>query len=141
MTIILPILNSNNQIRKKSNKIIAIITQILISNDLNFFILKYLLKYRYNMNIENINKNKIELAFPKYEEEDDDLVSKGEPGEGMIKRLSTSMDAISDWFKQYQVESIELWISGLLESGGITKLIISAKGEGGMKVVLKPKPQ
>jgi hypothetical protein len=25
------------------------------------------------------------------------------------------MDAISDWFKQYQVESIELWISGMME--------------------------
>jgi hypothetical protein len=50
------------------------------------------------------------------------------------------MDAISDWFKQYQVESIELWISGLIESGGITKLVVSAKGEGGMRVMLKPRP-
>lgn len=50
------------------------------------------------------------------------------------------MDAIANWFKQYQVESIELWISGLIESGGVTKLVVSAKGEGGMKVILKPKP-
>jgi len=50
------------------------------------------------------------------------------------------MDAIAGWFKQYQVESIELWISGLIESGGVTKLVVSAKGEGGMKVLLKPKP-
>ena len=50
------------------------------------------------------------------------------------------MDAIADWFKQYQVESIELWISGLIETGGITKLVVSAKGEGGMRVMLKPKP-
>jgi hypothetical protein len=85
--------------------------------------------------------NKIELAFPKFEEENDEYISKGGTGEGLVKHLSTSMDAISDWFKQYQVESIELWISGLVESGGITKLIVSAKGEGGMKVVLKPKSQ
>jgi hypothetical protein len=85
--------------------------------------------------------NKIELAFPKYEEENEEYISKGGTGEGLVKHLSTSMDAISDWFKQYQVESIELWISGLIESGGITKLIVSAKGEGGMKVVLKPKSQ
>jgi hypothetical protein len=49
------------------------------------------------------------------------------------------MDSIADWFKQYQVESIELWISGLIETGGITKLVVSAKGEGGMRVMLKPK--
>jgi hypothetical protein len=91
--------------------------------------------------MENIYNNKIELVFPKYEEEDDEYISKGGTSEGLVKHLSTSMDAISDWFKQYQVESIELWISGLIESGGITKLIVSAKGEGGMKVVLKPKNQ
>jgi hypothetical protein len=43
---------------------------------------------------------KIELAFPKYEEADSEYVSKGR-GEDVVKRLSTSMDAIADWFKQY----------------------------------------
>jgi hypothetical protein len=90
-------------------------------------------------NKENSNKNKIELAFPKYEQEEDgEYISKGR-GEDLVKHLSTSMDAIADWFKQYQVESIELWISGMMETGGVTKLIVSAKGEGGMKVMLKPK--
>jgi hypothetical protein len=85
-------------------------------------------------------KNKIELAFPKYEEENDgEFISKGGTGEGLVKHLSTSMDAIADWFTQYQVESIELSISGLIETSGITKLVVSAKGEGGMKVILKPK--
>src|SRR5918996_4154763 len=89
----------------------------------------------------NENKKRIELAFPKYEEETDgEFISKGGTGEGLVKHLSTSMDTIADWFKQYQVESIELWISGLIDLGGVTKLVVSAKGEGGMKVVLKPKP-
>ena len=96
-----------------------------------------------NYNVENknnLNEGKVELAFPKFEtEEDDQYISKGGTGEGIVKHLSTSMDAISDWFKQYQVESIELWISGLIETNGITKLVVSAKGEGGMKVLLKPK--
>ena len=92
-------------------------------------------------NKNNFNEGKVELAFPKFEtEEDDQYISKGGTGEGIVKHLSTSMDAISDWFKQYQVESIELWISGLIETNGITKLVVSAKGEGGMKVLLKPKP-
>jgi hypothetical protein len=91
--------------------------------------------------MENKNK-KIELAFPKYEqEENNEYISKGGTGEGLVKHLSTSMDTITDWFKQYQVESIELWISGMMETGGITKLVVSAKGEGGLKVVLKPKTQ
>jgi hypothetical protein len=93
-------------------------------------------------NKQNTNNKGIELAFPKYEtDEDNEYMSKGGTGEGLVKHLSTSMDAISDWFKQYQIESIELWISGMMETGGITKLVVSAKGEGGLKVVLKPKQE
>ena len=44
------------------------------------------------------------------------------------------MDEVTERFKKYNVESIEMWISGVIESGGITKLLVSAKGEGGMKV-------
>lgn len=88
----------------------------------------------------NINENKVELAFPKFEsEKDDEYISKGGTGEGLVKHLSTSMDSIANWFKQYQVESIELWISGMMQTEGIIKLVISAKGEGGMRVILKPK--
>lgn len=95
-----------------------------------------------NRDDRNISESKIELAFPKYEQEvdNDEYISKGGPGEGLVKHLSTSMDSIGDWFKRYQVESIELWISGMMETGGITKLVVSAKGEGGMRVILKPKP-
>jgi hypothetical protein len=90
--------------------------------------------------VKDTNQEMIELAFPKIEtKENDEYISKG-TGEGMVKHLSTSMDAIAGWFKQYQVESIELWISGLIESGGVTKLVVSARGEGGMRVLLKPKP-
>lgn len=83
----------------------------------------------------NTNESKIELAFPKYEqEEDDQYISKG-PTEGLVKHLSTSMDTIADWFKQYQVESIELWISGLIETGGITKLVVRAMGSCTIKLL------
>jgi hypothetical protein len=88
---------------------------------------------------EGERKNrKIELAFPKYEEEDQDYVSKGR-GEDLIKYLSTSMDEVTSWFHQYQVDSIELSVSGAIETGDILRLVVSAKGEGGLKVVLKPK--
>jgi hypothetical protein len=87
---------------------------------------------------ERRNK-KIELAFPKYDEENEDYVSKGS-GEDLIKYLSTSMDEVTNWFHQYQVDSIELSISGAIETGSIIRLVVSAKGKGGLKVTLKPKP-
>ena len=95
----------------------------------------------YSKNSDKKNANsKIELAFPKYEQEENDhYISKGGTGEGLVKHLSTSMDSITDWFKQYQVEVIELWISGLIETGGVMKLVVCAKGERGLKLTLKPK--
>jgi len=32
-----------------------------------------------------------------------------------------------------------LWIGGVLKVGTVTRLVVRAKGEGGIKVVLKPK--
>jgi hypothetical protein len=89
----------------------------------------------------NQNKNKkIELALPKIEVEDNDdgYISKGGTKE-LISLFSSSMDEVTEWFKNFQVESIEMSISGVIETSGVTKLVVSAKGEGGMKVVLKPK--
>ena len=80
----------------------------------------------------------IKIEVKRSKEEEDEYISKG-PGKGLVKHLSTSMDTITDWFKQYQVESIELWISGM-ETGVITKLVISAKGEDGIRIMLRPKP-
>ena len=42
-------------------------------------------------------------------------------------------------FKDFQIDSVELWISGGVETGQVLSLFVSAKGEGGMKVTLKPK--
>lgn len=83
----------------------------------------------------NYKPETIELALPKFvsEEGAKDAV------DDVLERFPVTIDKITDWFKQYQVDSIELWISGVLETGTITRLIVSAKGEGGMKVVLKPK--
>jgi hypothetical protein len=82
----------------------------------------------------NNRSEPIELALPKFDSEE------GAKGiDDVWERFPTTIDKITDWFRQYQVDSIELWISGVLETGGITRLVVSAKGEGGMKVVLKPR--
>jgi hypothetical protein len=90
---------------------------------------------------EGEKKNKkIELVFPEVGSEvtDDKFVSKG-PGGKVLEQFSASVDDITSWFKQYQVETIELWISGGIQTEGIIKLAVSAKGEGGLKLTLKPK--
>jgi hypothetical protein len=83
------------------------------------------------------NNEKIELAFPKIAEESK-YIPKGR-GQDILQHFYTSINEVTDWFKQYQVDTIELWISGVIETGGVTRLVISAKGEGGLRVVLKPK--
>lgn len=95
-----------------------------------------------NKRIRDNSKKAVKLAFPKVE--DNEFVSKGkgsEGGEGLLQRFSASMDEVTEWFKQYQVDTIELWISGVIETGGVTRLVVSAKGEGGLRVVLKPRGQ
>ena len=87
------------------------------------------------MNMTSNNNETIELALPKFDSEE----GAKDAVDGVWERYPTTIDKITNWFKQYQVDSIELWISGVLETGTITRLVVSAKGEGGMKVVLKPK--
>ena len=89
--------------------------------------------------ITNDNNNRsetIELALPKFDSETE---AKGI--DDVWERYIVSIGEISSWFNQYQVDSIELWISGVMETGSITRLVVNAKGEGGMKVVLKPKAE
>ena len=84
------------------------------------------------------DENKIELLFS---EEgiptDSEFQSKGGI-EDKFKGFSTTVDKIVEWFGKYQVKSIELWIQGAAETGGVIKLLVSAKGEGGMKITLVP---
>lgn len=56
----------------------------------------------------------------------------------MIKNLSLSMDEVTNWFSQYQLDSIELIVNGVIEADSMLKLIVSAKEERGLKVTLNP---
>ena len=44
--------------------------------------------------------------------------------------FSTSIDELMSGLETTQVESIEVWISRIVESNGIARLVLSAKGEG-----------
>ncbi len=59
--------------------------------------------------------------------------------EGMSPEvLALNLKEFMEYFKGFQIEQIELWISGAMETKGLLKLAIAAKGEGGVKVVLRP---
>jgi len=81
-----------------------------------------------------MSHEKIELVFSDVETQD--FTS----GSGkIIKGLATTLDDIVNWFSSFKVDSIELYLKGAVETDGILKLFVSAKGEGGFKVTLKPK--
>jgi hypothetical protein len=86
------------------------------------------------------NKKKIELIFPESDVEvvESKPVRRGPAGK-ILHRFAASIDDIRTWFNQYEIESIELWINGGMETEGVLKLAVSAKGEGGLKLILKPK--
>lgn len=56
-----------------------------------------------------------------------------------INYLIVSMKKLMGALRGYKIEQVELWISAMAESGNVTKFLISAKGEGGIKIVLKPR--
>jgi phosphatidylserine/phosphatidylglycerophosphate/cardiolipin synthase-like enzyme len=49
-----------------------------------------------------------------------------------------SVEELLDWFKDFKVDSIELWIEGAWKTGNRTELFLSIEGKTGAKVTLKP---
>lgn len=60
-----------------------------------------------------------------------------EDGKGEYSEIN--INEFLNKFKGYDVEQIEVWIEGKIQSGSVTKLFVSAEGAGGIKLVLKPK--
>jgi len=78
------------------------------------------------------------------------LVFKGEPpdptgpvmrgiGGSVVKEFAVGLEDVAKWFEGFDIDSVEITISAGLETGGLTKLFVSARGEGGLTVILKPK--
>ena len=53
--------------------------------------------------------------------------------------FSADIDTVADWFRQYEIDSMELKIDNIIDSSETTKLLVGSKGDNGLKVVLKPK--
>lgn len=83
------------------------------------------------------NYRKIELVFPKINAKIQQQAFLSQ--KDTMKSFVTTIEDIKDWFESYDIESIELWISGAVQTQGVLKLILSASGEGGVLITLKPK--
>lgn len=55
--------------------------------------------------------------------------------------MAVKVQEIADWFKDFQIDQIEVSISGMVQSGSALKLLINAQGQGGITVTLKPRNQ
>jgi hypothetical protein len=88
---------------------------------------------------ESKDSKRIELIFPETNLSDQTKSTERGLNEKIFHSFSTSLDEITNWFERYDIESIELWVSGGIETGGILRLAVSAKGEGGLKLTLKPR--
>lgn len=55
-----------------------------------------------------------------------------------FKSLRLKLDELLDWFKELNVDSIDLWIEGAYKSGNRTELFLSVEGRTGAKLTLRP---
>ncbi|WP_148039424.1 hypothetical protein [Acidithiobacillus sulfuriphilus] len=60
------------------------------------------------------------------------------PEVGQTELLFMSLDKLIAYFKNFLVAEIELTINGAVETNGLLRLAITAKGQGGVRVLLKP---
>ncbi|GEM_PF-6210420 len=53
--------------------------------------------------------------------------------------FQVNLAEISSWFRDFEVDKIEIWVKAAVKSEGLVRLFVSANGEGGMRITLKPK--
>ena len=81
---------------------------------------------------------KIELVFPRPKSNMDMYLPKVK-GEEFFQIFLT--DEVGEWFKPYDIDSMELKIGSVIDTAETTRLLVGFKGENGLKVVLKQKPK
>ena len=84
------------------------------------------------------SKKDVVLVFPAQSAGSTGPVRRGLVGD-VMKEFAVKVEDVANWFSDFEIDSIELTISAGAETGDLTKLIVSAKGEGGMTITLKPK--
>ena len=57
------------------------------------------------------------------------------------KEIAVRIGDVTNWFKEFEIDSIEVSISTCFQTSGVIKLVLSAQGQGGFTVTLKPRKQ
>ena len=86
------------------------------------------------------DNKRVELVFPR-PKRDMDVYLPTTKGEEFFQIFSTDLDKVAEWFSQYEIDSMELKIENIIDSFEKTKLLVGSKGDNGLKVVLRPKPE
>jgi hypothetical protein len=87
------------------------------------FIISYL---EYDMTTRN---KKVELVFARSKSNMDMYLPKVK--EEFFQIFSTDVDEVGEWFKQYDIDSMELKIGSVIDTAETTRLLIGFKGENG----------
>jgi hypothetical protein len=58
---------------------------------------------------------------------------------GMSDEVAVKVHEIAGWFSDFDIDQIQVSISGCVSTGSVLKLIINAQGTGGVTLTLKPK--
>ena len=88
--------------------------------------------------LKSDNNKKVELVFPRQGTRYDTYLPKVKPS-NFFGLFTTNIGSIGEWFKQFKVDSIEVWINGIIETEETTRLFVGTKEEDrGLRVVLRP---
>ena len=60
-------------------------------------------------------------------------------GRNFFQLFCADISELKEWFDDFTIDSIELWIDSIIQTGHLTKLIVGEKDEGGLRIVLKQK--
>lgn len=89
------------------------------------------------MEEKGYRNKKIELVFPEPSLEIESKFQRKDAAGNLMEQCAVDIEGMASWFKQYRVETIELWINGAIQTDKQIKLGVSTKGEGGLKLTLK----
>ncbi len=59
-------------------------------------------------------------------------------GTDQMSTLVMSLENLISHFRDFEVAEIELSVTGAVETNGLLRLAVAAKGEGGVRILLKP---
>ncbi|HEY7570098.1 MAG TPA: hypothetical protein VH796_01895 [Nitrososphaeraceae archaeon] len=88
--------------------------------------------------LKSDSNKKIELVFLRQGTKYDMYLPKVKPS-NFFGLFTTDIDRIDEWFKQYKVDLIEVWINGIIETEETTRLFVGTTEEDrGLRVILRP---